>query len=177
MAMALLPLYILKELGFTPGQFGLMMSAAAVGALIGAASAGKLMKLVGEGNLVIISAVLYGFTTSCIPFASLLPEGARLPFLIVSELFNSVLVLWYNITQVSARQRICPPELLGRMNATIRFFIWGVMPIGSLLGGWIASGIGVLPTMWIGCLGVLGSAVFVLLSPLRGMRKLPDAVS
>ena len=177
MAMALLPLYILKVLGFTPGQFGLMMSAAAVGALIGAASAGKLMKLVGEGNLVIISAVLYGFTTSCVPLASLLPEGARLPFLIVSELFNSVLVLCYNITQVSARQRICPPELLGRMNATIRFFIWGVMPIGSLLGGWIAAGIGVLPTMWIGCLGVLGSAVFVLLSPLRGMRKLPDAVS
>jgi len=177
MAMALLPLYLLKVLGFTPGQFGLIMSAGAVGALIGAASAGKLMKLVGEGRLVIISAVLYGFTTSCIPFASLLPHAAQLPFLIGAELFNSVLVLCYNITQVSARQRICPPELMGRMNATIRFFIWGVMPIGSLLGGWIAAGIGVVPTMWIGCLGVLASSVFVLMSPLRGMRTLPDAVS
>jgi len=177
MAMALLPLYILKELGFSAGQFGLMMSAGAVGALIGAASAGKLMNWIGEGRLVVVSAVLYGFTTSCIPLAAILPREAQLPFLMATELLNSVLVLCYNITQVSARQRICPPELLGRMNATIRFFIWGVMPIGSLIGGWVAAGIGVLPTMWIGCLGVLGSAVFVLMSPLRTMRRLPDAAN
>jgi len=177
MAMALLPLYILKTLMLTPGQFGLMMSAGAVGALVGAASAGKLMKWVGEGRLVVVSAVLYGFTTSCIPLSSMLPHGAQLPFLIVAEFFNSILVLAYNITQVSARQRICPPELLGRMNATIRFFIWGVMPLGSLLGGWVAAAIGVLPTMWIGCLGVLASSVFVLTSPLRTMRRLPDAAN
>lgn len=177
MAMALLPLYILKTLMLTPGQFGLMMSAGALGALVGAASAGKLMKWVGEGRLVVVSAVLYGFTTSCIPLSSMLPHGAQLPFLIVAEFFNSILVLAYNITQVSARQRICPPELLGRMNATIRFFIWGVMPLGSLLGGWVAAAIGVLPTMWIGCLGVLASSVFVLTSPLRTMRRLPDAAN
>jgi len=41
----------------------------------------------------------------------------------------------------------------------------------------VAAGIGVLPTMWIGCLGVLGSAVFVLMSPLRTMRRLPDAAN
>ena len=60
------------------------------------------------------------------------------------------------------------------MNASIRFFIWGVMPIGALLSGWTSSVIGVLPTIWIGCTGVLGSAAFVLFSPLRGMRKLPE---
>jgi hypothetical protein len=93
----------------------------------------------------------------------------------VTEFCNSALVLLYNITQVSARQRICPPELLGRMNASIRFFIWGVMPIGALLSGWVAAGIGVLPTIWIGCAGVLGSSIFVLRSPLRNMLKLPDS--
>ena len=174
-AMVLFPLYFLKELGFTPGQFGLIMSAGAVGGLIGAASAGKLMQRFGEGNVTVASAVLYGFTTLCIPAASLLPHEAQLPFLMATELCNSILVLAYNITQVSARQRICPPELLGRMNASIRFFIWGVMPIGSLLGGWIAAIIGVIPTMWIGCAGVLASSVFVLNSPLRGMKRLPEA--
>lgn len=175
LAFALLPLYILKFLGFSPAQFGLMMSFAAVGALVGAASAGKVMALIGEGRLVVITAVAYGFTTLCVPAASLLPEAARLPFLLATEFCNSVLVLLYNITQVSARQRICPPELLGRMNASIRFFIWGVMPIGALLSGWVAAGIGLLPTIWLGCLGVLVSSVFVLFSPLRTMMKLPDA--
>lgn len=175
MAMALLPLFILKELGFTAGQFGLMMSAGAVGALIGAASAGKLMQWIGEGRLVVLTAVLHGFTTGSIPVASLLPHDAQLPFLMFTEFFNGILVLAYNITQVSARQRICPPELMGRMNASIRFFIWGVMPIGSLIGGWVGASIGVIPTMWIGCAGVLASSVFVLMSPLRNMRKLPEA--
>jgi MFS family permease len=174
LAFALIPIYILKTLGFTPGQFGLMMSAGAVGALVGAASAGKVMKWIGEGRLVVASAIAYGFTSLCIPAASLLPEHLRLPFLMATEFCNSTLVLLYNITQVSARQRICPPELLGRMNASIRFFIWGVMPIGALLSGWSALWIGLMPTIWLGCAGVLASAAFVLFSPLRSMQKLPD---
>jgi len=175
LAFAIVPLYVLKTLGFTPGQFGLMMSAAAVGALVGAATATKAMNLIGEGRLVVVAAITYGFTSLCVPVAFFLPEPARLPFLMATEFCNSVLVLLYNITQVSARQRICPPELLGRMNASIRFFIWGVMPIGALLSGWVSAAIGVLPTIFIGCSGVLLSAGFVLFSPLRNMRKLPDA--
>jgi MFS family permease len=176
-AFSIVPIYVLRVLGIAPGQFGLMMSAAAIGALVGAASAGKVMKWVGEGRLVVIAAIAYGFTSLAIPTASVLPHEAQLPFLMVTEFFNSVLVLLYNITQVSARQRICPPELLGRMNASIRFFIWGVMPIGALLGGFISTGIGVLPTIWIGCAGVLASAGFVFFSPLRTMRKLPEAAA
>jgi len=91
------------------------------------------------------------------------------------ELVLSVSVLVYNITQVSFRQRICPPELLGRMNASIRFFVWGVMPIGALASGVLASTIGIVPTMWIGAIGTLLSAGFVVFSPLLGMRTLPDA--
>ncbi|MFM7029719.1 MAG: MFS transporter [Micrococcales bacterium] len=174
LAMALLPIYLLKILHFTTAEFGLIMSLGALGALAGASLAGKAMEWIGEGRLVVVSAIAYGFTTSCIPAASLLPHSAQLPFLLVTEFFNSVLVLLYNITQVSARQRICPPQLLGRMNASIRFFIWGVMPIGALLSGWVAQVIDVLPTIWIGCAGVLASSVFVLFSPLRSMRKLPE---
>lgn len=173
-AFAIVPLYILKILSFTPAQFGLMMSAAAVGALVGAASAGKVMQWIGEGRLVVWAAITYGFTSLAVPATSLLPHDAQLPFLLATEFLNSAMVLLYNITQVSARQRICPPELLGRMNASIRFFIWGVMPIGALLSGWISSAIGVLPAIWIGCAGVLGSAAFVFFSPLRGMSKLPE---
>jgi hypothetical protein len=92
------------------------------------------------------------------------------------ELLLSVSVLVYNVTQVSFRQRICPTPLLGRMNASIRFFVWGVMPIGALLSGILAATIGVAPTMWIGAVGSLLSAGFVVFSPLLGMRTLPGAV-
>jgi hypothetical protein len=82
----------------------------------------------------------------------------------------------YNINQVSYRQAICPPRMQGRMNATVRFLVWGTMPIGSIIGGVIASTIGVHETIWIA--GVLGftPAIFPFLSPVRRLRVMPAPV-
>jgi hypothetical protein len=61
------------------------------------------------------------------------------------------------------------------MNASIRFVVWGVMPIASLLAGALGTWLGVVPTMWIGALLGLASALFVVLGPFWRMRELPDA--
>ncbi len=76
--------------------------------------------------------------------------------------------------QVTFRQRITPPRLLGRMNASIRFCVWGVMPIAALAAGALGTWLGVVATMWIGALGGLLSALFVVVGPFWGMRELPD---
>ena len=47
-------------------------------------------------------------------------------------------LLW-NVITVSLRQTIIPDELLGRVNSVYRFFAWGMMPIGSLLGGAVVA--------------------------------------
>jgi hypothetical protein len=51
----------------------------------------------------------------------------------------------YNITQVSLRQALCPPNLLGRMNATVRFVVWGLIPIGAAIGAVLGTGSGCVP--------------------------------
>ncbi|HSV67435.1 MAG TPA: hypothetical protein VLJ59_16200 [Mycobacteriales bacterium] len=79
----------------------------------------------------------------------------------------------YNITQVSFRQGLCPERLLGRMNATIRFLVWGTMPLGGLAGGVLGSVVGVRPTLWVGATGAAVAFGWVFWSPLRGMRELP----
>ena len=83
----------------------------------------------------------------------------------------------YNITQVSFRQAICPERMQGRMNSVMRFIVWGVMPIGSLLGGALATWIGLRETMWIGA--AIGSFSFVpvLISPVRTLREMPAPVA
>ena len=83
-------------------------------------------------------------------------------------------IVVYNITQVSFRQGLCPPELLGRMNATMRFLVWGTMPLGGVIGGALGSAIGVRQTLLVVAVG--GSLAFlpVLMSPLRRMRELPS---
>ena len=36
------------------------------------------------------------------------------------------------------RQQIVPPHLFGRVLGIIRMFTWGLFPIATLLGGWVA---------------------------------------
>jgi MFS family permease len=47
-------------------------------------------------------------------------------------------VLW-NVVTVSLRQSLIPSNLLGRVNSVYRFFAWGTIPIGTLLGGTLVS--------------------------------------
>ena len=88
-------------------------------------------------------------------------------------LLESFSVVLYNVTQVSFRQRLCPRPLLGRMNASIRFLVWGVMPIGSLVGGLLGQSLGLREVWWIGAAGAVLATLPVLISPLLGMRDLP----
>jgi predicted MFS family arabinose efflux permease len=78
------------------------------------------------------------------------------------------------VAQVSYRQAICPPRLLGRMNAAIRWVVWGTIPLGALLGGALATLAGVRPTLWIAYGGSWAAGWWVFFSPLRHQRQLED---
>jgi hypothetical protein len=82
-------------------------------------------------------------------------------------------VVVYNVTQVSFRQRLCPKPLLGRMNASIRFLVWGPIPVGAFLGGVLGQQWGIVPTLWLAVGLSVAAALPVVLSPLIGMRELP----
>ena len=94
--------------------------------------------------------------------------------LTLASLLITFAVVVYNVTQVSFRQRLCPRPLLGRMNASIRFIVWGTMPIGSLVGGILASQLGIRPVFWIAFGGAAVAASLVVFSPLIRMRDLPQ---
>jgi hypothetical protein len=59
------------------------------------------------------------------------------------------------------------------MNASVRFVVWGTMPIGAFLGGIIGSEYGVLAALWVGVAGQSLGVLPVLLSPLVRMHDLP----
>ncbi|KHK97615.1 MFS transporter [Microbacterium mangrovi] len=171
-SVTILPLFLLRELGMTPQAMGLLLSLGAVGGLLGAIATPHLTRWVGEGPAIPLSALAFCVVGVLLPVAAMVPQIA-FPLLVVAEFVMSFFVLVYNITQVTFRQRITPPRLLGRMNASIRFVVWGVMPIASLAAGALATWLGIVPTMWIGALGQLASAVFVVTGPFWAMRSLP----
>ena len=79
----------------------------------------------------------------------------------------------YNVAQVSLRQAITPTQMQGRMNATMRWFVWGTIPIGGILGGVLGSVLGVREAILIGAAGELLAVIPVLFSPVRRIREMP----
>ncbi|KOX22440.1 MFS transporter [Saccharothrix sp. NRRL B-16348] len=164
MAAAVLVLFMVRGLGLSDGVVGLVLSAAGVGGVLGALTVNRWNTRFGQTTVIWLS----GLVTW--PLGLLVPLGAadwRMGFLIVGEAAIAYGATVYNIAQVSYRQSICPDHLLGRMNASIRFVVWGSMPIGGLLGGVLGGGIGVTATLWVAMTGQALSVLWVVLSPLR----------
>jgi hypothetical protein len=61
----------------------------------------------------------------------------------------------------------------GRMNATMRFIVWGTIPVGSILGGVIATTVSVHAAIWVGALGSILSIVPLLITPVHRLREMP----
>jgi hypothetical protein len=80
----------------------------------------------------------------------------------------------YNISQVSLRQAITPERLQGRMNATMRWIVWGTIPLGTIAGGAIATVYSLRAALWVGAIGALFSFLPVLLSSVRSIREMPE---
>ncbi len=168
---ALLVLYALRDLNLDEGRLGLAMGLGAAGGLVGALLTPRINGWIGEGRSIPVTALFW------VPAGVLMPLAGEvispMVALTVSSLLISFAVVVYNVTQVSFRQRLCPRPLLGRMNASIRFLVWGTMPIGSLVGGILASQLGIRPVFWIAFGGAALAACPVVFSPLIRMRDLP----
>jgi MFS family permease len=167
---AMLVLYALR-LGLDPAQLGLGFGIGAVGGLFGALVVTRLTAWVGEGRIIPLSTFVWMPAGFILPLAGTVldPMVAVISYM----LLNSFGVVLYNVAQVSFRQRLCPRPMLGRMNASIRFLVWGVMPIGGFLGGVIGHQFGLRSVFWIEAFGAILAAMPVLLSPLIRMRDLP----
>ena len=117
----------------------------------------------------------FGFSVSTLPIA--IASDAYLFFALA--LFGWVGgfcgVAW-NINQISLRQAITPPRMQGRMNATMRFIVWGTIPLGAIIGGILGDLIGLHATIWVGAIGALLAFLPVALSPVRRLVTIPVQV-
>jgi MFS family permease len=171
-AFAVFPVFAYRDLGLTPEVVGLIGGGFGAGALLGAFTASRIADRVGVGRAIVGSAFLAAPATLLVPLASretalLLMGGGGL----LSGWANVI----YNVNQVSLRQAITPEPMLGRMNATMRFIVWGTIPIGQVVGGVIATVFGTITSIWIGAIGGLFVFLPVLLSPVRSLRRIEDA--
>ena len=117
---------------------------------------------------------MFGLATLPLPFVS-----GPLAFPAIAAMFFVGFVgnLFYNINQVSYRQAIVPLRLQGRLNATMRTIVWGTLPLGALTGGFLGEAIGLRPAIIVGLIGGAFGFVFVLFSPVRNVKEMPESAA
>ncbi|MGZ6274354.1 MAG: MFS transporter [Candidatus Limnocylindrales bacterium] len=167
------PVLIWQELRLPPAFFGTVMGLASIGFLVGAALSNRLPRAIGLGPTIVVSAALSSPAMLLLTITPAALDGAAVT-LFAGWFVVGLAQVVYNVAQVSLRQAITPLEMQSRMNATMRFIVWGAIPVGYLMGGVMASAMPVREAMVIAAVATFASIVPVLVSPVRSLREIPQ---
>ena len=150
---AIFVLFALEVLGLSEAAFGALMVTEAAGSLVGAFVASRLSRRFGPRKTIVGAIALAG--------ASNLVIGVSSQTLVVAAMLVSLSVagVVWNVITTSLRQSLVPDWLLGRVNSAHRCLAWGAIPLGALLGGFLASGFGLRVPFLVAAVALAGLAV------------------
>jgi len=164
---SLLVLLVLDGAGGSAWSFGVVLACGAIGAFIGTLLGGRLARRFGTRATLVTATILEGIALAAMAlstsvaalaviwFLGGLPAGARIP------------------VARSLQQRLTPNRLLGRVNVSARMFTRGIIVVGALASGALATSIGLRWTFVVG--GAIEIVAALLIS--RALRAGRSAVS
>ncbi|WP_431677651.1 MFS transporter [Kitasatospora sp. KL5] len=173
MTSALAVVFLVRELHVPPALTGLIMAGSAIGGIAGGVFAGRLAGKIGSARIIWVSMLVFSAPQVV---AAAAWQGWGVLLFPLGWAVTGFSAMVYNVAQLSYRQSVTPPELMGRMNAAVRWVVWGTLPIGGVLGGALGTLIGVRPALWLAFVGAWAAGWFVFFSPLRHMRDVPPPV-
>ncbi|MEU8226829.1 MFS transporter [Kribbella sp. NPDC048915] len=161
---AIIIVYLVRGVHLQPATIGLLSMIGLLGAIVASGVTEKLSQRYGDPRTLLLSSTGVGVAFLV---QALTAPGWMVSWYVIGTLLAGFAIIVSYILQVSLRQRLCPPELQGRVSATMSFVSWGAAPIGSLLGGALGTLFGLHATLWIAGAGALAGNAFLYLSPLR----------
>ncbi|MBA3278321.1 MAG: MFS transporter [Geodermatophilaceae bacterium] len=169
MADSLLVLYVVDTLGLPESAFGVFLVSFGVGGLLGGLAAARIAAKLGRIATLVLSSAVTGGAAIGIGLTSNVWVGAA--FFGAVALSVSV----FNVLSISLRQALIPEQLFGRVQGAYRTLVWGLIPIGALLGGVVARLTSVPATFVIS--GVLQVVLAILLWRLLRRHRLQIAAA
>ncbi|HLX21550.1 MAG TPA: MFS transporter [Gaiellaceae bacterium] len=173
-AFSILILYAVRVLHLSAFELGAVFAVGSIGSIAGALFANRLQQRLGVGNAIVFTSIFFSTAGLAFPLA---PRSFPLPVLMAGMAVFGASAVAYNIIQVSYRQAITPERLQGRMNAAMRWIVWGTIPLGTIAGGAVAQAFSLKDALWVGAIGGVPTFLWVVLSPLRSIRTMPQPVT
>jgi MFS family permease len=161
--------YAIRDLHYSPGLLGVVLTAMALGSISGALNAQRLVNRFGFGRIVMAGVVLH----SSGPLILALSTGGRpmtVTMIAVGLLVMGVGIGLTNSLVVTLRQIRTPRHMLGRMNAGMRLMLYGSIPLGALLAGVLGEALGNRNGLLIAAVGLFLGMPIVWFSPVRRLK-------
>jgi MFS family permease len=165
--------FMVRTLHLSPTAIGIVMALGSVTVMAGAALTPRLARTVGSARIIWVALAVSGPIGLLTPLAR---PGWLVVFLVLGIAAGEFGQIVYAITNVTVRQQLCPPHLLGRVNATMRFLIMGMLPLGALLGGTLGELVGLRVTLWVSG-AVITLSTLPVYRALRGIRDVEELLA
>ncbi len=167
---SILLVYAVRSLGLHAGLIGLILAIAQAGGILGAVFARRIASTIGFGPTFITGIACAGPAALLIAVAG---HATAIPLLTIGLALWSFGAMITGVIGASIRQALVPPRLYGRVLGANRTIIWGIAPLGALIGGTLAASIGLRPTFMVGSVTAAVAFLPLLFSPARQLRVLP----
>ena len=159
----LVPLYLIRDARYPAFAIGLVFALGSVGFLIGAAIADKIARRIGLGR-----AIILGGTVAATALLLIAAPPATLagPATAAAMFIYGTGALVFTVGNITLRQLVTPPDLLGRVTSSMRLLTWIAQPAAGVLAAWLGTRIGLHGALWLGALGALSAPIPLLTSGL-----------
>jgi hypothetical protein len=168
---ALVVVFLIRTAGLSPWAVGATTITISVGGVFGAFVAPRVAGRLGNARTLLTAPV-----TDC--FLLLFPVAGHGPLLVAAlagTLIWAVGIVMRSVTGGAFRQAYCPPGMRGRVAMTVRFIIFGVWPLGSLLGGVLGTVFDVRTALFILTGANLITDALLFIGPIKHGKDLPGA--
>lgn len=168
---ALEVVFLVRTVGISSAELGVVFAIVSIGGVIGAVTARSAAARWGSARVALVA------TLFRIPFGLLLPltsTGLGVLFWAVGLFVVDGSVVGTNVLTDSFIQTYTPRPMLGRVSAAQSTASYSMMPVGALIAGLLSSALGTRPALWLLCAGISASSLIFLVSPVRNMRDLPS---
>jgi MFS family permease len=170
---ALFLLYASRYLHVTPAALGVVLGVAAAGTLVASAFAGRLARSIGLGRAFLIGCFLFPAPLLLVPTARG-PHWLVITFLFTAEFLSGIGLMWLDILAGVLQGGLIPQSVRSRVSGAFMVVNYGVRPLGTSIAGVLGTTIGVHNTIWVGAGGALLGMAFLLPSPIRQIRDVPE---
>jgi len=168
--LALVVVFLVRTVGLSSAAVGVLTATSGLGGLLGALVARRLTRVFGTARALLLTTLGSGLSCLLIPLTA---KGPRVAYYVVGSALVAGGIVVGNVILGSFRQEYCPPAMLGRVTASMRFLTFGAIPLGALLAGALGTALGIRNGLWTVLAIFAASGTFLLIRDIRTVRDLP----